>query len=455
MKEVANLNITEKTQKIIDLEQEIMSYTTRIPYYPLVVDEAKGCIVKDIEGNRFIDFFSSAAAINVGHNHPRVIDSIKSQLDKLIHYTPAYFYHYPHAKLAEKLCKITPCSYKKRVAFGLSGSSSIDGAIKLARSYSKKYIFISFYRSYHGTTIGATSVSGISVNMRKNMGPLMPGVYFAPYPDCYRCKYDKKFPSCKLQCFQEFKELFKTIISKDEVAAVILEVIQGDGGIIVPPNEFYEKLNEFCKKNGILIIADEIQTGFGRTGRWFATDHFSLEPDIVVVGKAIASGMPLSGIVAKKEIMESWEAPAFFFNTAGNPLCCVAALETIQIIEDENLLQNAENQGKKLIKRFEDMKLKFDCVGDVRGKGLLIGVDIVESKESKKRNRKKAAKICWRCWEKGLILTFLSDSVLRVIPPLTIKEEQLNKGADIIHESIEDVEKGKVSDKVLEEIKGW
>jgi len=447
--------ITEKTKKIIDLEQEIMSYTTRIPYFPLVVSEAKGCIVKDIEGNRFVDFFSSAAAINVGHNHPRVVNAIKAQLDKFIHYTPAYVYHQPHTELAKKLCEITPSSYKKRVAFGLSGSSSIDGAIKVARSYSKRNLFISFFRSYHGTTIGATSVSGISVNMRKNMGSLNSGVYFAPYPDCYRCKYDKKFPSCNLKCFQEFEELFDMILSPDEIAAVILETIQGDAGIIVPPNQFYERLQEFCQKHGILIIADEIQTGFGRTGKWFATNHFSLQPDIVVVGKAIASGLPLSGIIARKEIMESWEAPAFFFNAAGNPLSCVAALETIKIIEDEKLLKNAKNQGKKLMKRFENMKVKFNCVGDIRGKGLLIGVDIVEDKKSKKRDRKKAAKISWRCWEKGLIQTFLSGSVLRVIPPLTITEEEINKGADIIEETIEDVEKGKISDKVLKKIKGW
>ncbi len=432
-----------------------MSYTTRIPYYPLVVGEAKGCMVKDIEGNEFIDFLSSAAVMNTGHNHPRIVAAIKDQIDKFIHYTPAYMYHVPHAKLGKKLVEITPGAYEKRVAFGLSGSASVDGALKVACSYTKRDVFVSFLRSYHGTTVGAISVSGISLNMRRHMAPLLTKVHFIPYPDCYRCIFDQTSTSCHLKCLQYFEELLQTIIPPEDVAAIILEPIQADAGVIIPPDGYYDRLQRICQGHGILIIADEVQTGFGRTGRWFATNHFSLSPDILVMGKAMASGLPLSALIARKEIMEAWEAPAHFFNTAGNPVSCIAALETIKVIEEEDLLDNAKSKGEMILEGFEAMKDRFECIGDIRGKGLLIGVDIVEDRQSKKRDRNKTAKICWRCWELGLIMVFFSDSVLRVAPPLVISEGEVNQALSIVEKAIHDVEEGRVSDQVLSKIKGW
>jgi len=449
------MRITEKTRHIMDLDEKNMSYTTRIPYYPLVIERAYGCTIEDIEGNQFIDFLSSAAVTNTGHNHPKIINAIKKQLDKFMHYTPAYVYHSPHAELGEKLCEMIPLNYQKRIAFGLSGSSSVDGALKLVRSYTKRNIILSFLRSYHGTTIGAISVSGISLKMRNKLGPLLPEVRFIPYPDCYRCIFGEKYPTCNMRCFSYLEELIQTILPPEEIAAIILEPIQGDAGVIIPPLEYYEKLQNLCREHGILIIADEVQTGFGRTGKWFAFEHFSLEPDVLVMGKAIASGMPLSAIAARKEIMESWEAPAHFFNTAGNPVACVAALETIKIIEKEGLIKNCLVQGEFLVNGFQEMKKLFKCIGDVRGRGLLIGVDIVKNKETKERDYKKTAKICWRCWEKGLILAFFSGSVLRVAPPLIISEKEANAALQIIKEAIEDVENGKVTDELFDIMKGW
>jgi len=449
------MRITEKTRHIMDLDEKNMSYTTRIPYYPLVVERAYGCTIEDIEGNQFIDFLSSAAVTNTGHNHPKIINAVKKQLDKFMHYTPAYVYHSPHAELGEKLCEMIPLNYQKRIAFGLSGSSSVDGALKLVRSYTKRNIILSFLRSYHGTTIGAISVSGISLKMRNKLGPLLPEVRFIPYPDCYRCIFGEKYPTCNMRCFSYLEELIQTILPPEEIAAIILEPIQGDAGVIIPPLEYYEKLQNLCREHGILIIADEVQTGFGRTGKWFAFEHFSLEPDVLVMGKAIASGMPLSAIAARKEIMESWEAPAHFFNTAGNPVACVAALETIKVIEEEGLIENCLVQGEFLVNGFQEMKKLFKCIGDVRGRGLLIGVDIVKNEETKERDYKKTAKICWRCWEKGLILAFFSGSVLRVAPPLIITEKEANASLQIIKEAIEDVENGKVTDELFDIMKGW
>lgn len=451
-------NITEvsdKTYNILERENQNMSYTTRVPYYPLVVDKARGAIVTDIEGNEFIDFLSSAAVVNTGHNHPKVVKAISEQLNKFIHYTPAYMYHEPHADLAEKLIEITPGSFKKRVAFGISGSSSVDGAMKAARRYTGRNKIVSFLRSYHGTTYGSLSVSGYGAEMRRNIHPLVPDVEFIPYPDCYRCIYSQKYPECQLSCFRYFEYLLETVLPKEDVAAVIFEPIQGDSGIVIPPQEYYDKLVDLCRKNNILLIADEVQTGFGRTGKMFACEHFGIEPDIIVLGKAIASGMPLSALVARSEIFESWSAPVHFFNTAGNAISCSASIATIDVINEENLIDNANIQGDYIVDRFKSMMQKYDCIGDVRGTGLLIGVDIVKDRKTKERDVNKTAKICWRCWEKGMILAFFSGSVLRVAPPLILSSEEAEKAMDIIEESIADVENGLVSDDVLKQIKGW
>ena len=295
--------ITHKTDRIMEKEKEFTSYTTRVPYFPLVVEKAEGIYVTDIEGNRFIDMMASAAVVNTGHNHPKVVEAIKKQVDKFIHYTPAYMYHRPHTELSEKLAKIVPFGYKKRVAFGLSGSSSVDGAIKAARAFTGRRCIISFFKSYHGTTMGALSVSGYGSEMKRGMGTLLTDIYFIPYPDAYRGFSEE-------ECLGHLEGLFDTVVPAEEVAAIIYEPFQGDGGILIPKKEFYEKLWDTAKKYGILLIADEVQTGFGRTGKMFASEYYDIEPDLVILGKGIASGMPLSALVGRSHILESWSTPA-------------------------------------------------------------------------------------------------------------------------------------------------
>ncbi|MDD2217308.1 MAG: aminotransferase class III-fold pyridoxal phosphate-dependent enzyme [Eubacteriales bacterium] len=447
--------ITDKTRTIIEEEEKYTSFTTRVPYYPLVVSKAKGVKVIDIEGNEFIDFLSSAAVINTGHNHPAIVEAIKKQLDSFIHYTPAYMYHKPHTELTKKLIEITPGDFEKRVAFSLSGGGSVDGAIKAARKYTKRHRIISFFKAYHGASIGALSVSGYSTAMREGMGPLLEDVTFIPYPDSYRPQFNEELIKNSDACLDYLQNLFDTVLPANEVAAVILEPMQGDAGILLPPQEFYDRLLKMCREHNILIIADEVQTGFGRTGKMFACEHYNLEPDLIVLGKAIASGMPLSAIVGRKEILEAWSAPAHFINTAGNPISCVAALETIKVIEEEKLAENAEKQGELIKDFFNKIKRKYDCIGDVRGTGLLIGVDIIKDPISKERDQVKTAKICWRCWENGLILAFFASNVLRIAPPLVINEEDVMKALHIIENAISDVQNGLIPDSVLEEIKGW
>jgi 4-aminobutyrate aminotransferase len=441
--------------KVISKDAEVMSPASRVPYFPLVIRRGKGATIEDIDGNCYIDFLSSAAVLSTGHAPPRVVAAIKKQADDFIHYTPAYMYHKNMVELAQELCQITPGNNPKKVSFGLSGSDANDGAIKLARRFTKRQKIIAFLRSYHGTTYGAMSLSAISLNMRRNLGPFLPEIYHVPFADCYRCPFKLEPSSCNLACIDYLKMLFDTTIPAEEVAAIIVEPIQGDAGIVVPPDEYLPALKKICEEHGILFIAEEVQTGFGRTGKWFAIDHWNIEPDVIIMGKAIASGMPLSALVARKEIMDSWNAPAHLFTMEGNPVCCAAALATIETIREEDLVEKSREMGDYIKGRFNELKKEHELIGDVRGRGLLIGVDLVTERESKQRAEKAAAKICWRCWEKGLILTFFSKSVLRVAPPLVITRTEAEHALDIIEDSFKELEAGKIPDEVLDNIRGW
>lgn len=437
----------------LERETSVLSPGMRLPFFPLVIKEAKGEIIRDHDNNEWIDFLSSACVTNTGHAHPFIIEKMKAQLDQLVHYNPAYASHEQIVSLSEELIRITPGSFPKRVTFGLSGGDANDTAIKLARSYTKRSKIIAYTRSYHGNTYGALSISAVSLPMRKNMGPLLPDVYHIPFPDVYRSPFHSEEESKR--CILAIEHLFETVCPPEEVAAIIIEPIQGDSGVLVPPQSYINALKQLTAKHGILIVADEVQTGFGRTGEWFASTHFQLEPDLIVLGKAIASGMPLSAVVGRSEIMNSVEPPSGAFSLAANPVACAAALATIQVIEDEDLVSRSNLLGQYIQGYFLRLQEKFEMIGDIRGKGLMIGIDLVEDRNSKIGSSSMAAKICWRCWEKGLFLTFFSGSVLRIAPPLTISEASLEKGLRNIEEAIKDVQQGRVSDEVLDRVKGW
>jgi len=446
---------TDKCTQIVKEDERVISPFTRVPYYPLVIKRGYGAMVEDTDGNQYIDLLSSASALNTGHSHEKVVEAIIEQVREFIHYTPAYMYHEPLVKLAKELIKITPGDCAQKVAFGLSGSDANDGMIKLARAYTGRSKIISFIGAYHGSTYGALSLSAISLNMRKKIGPFVPEIYHIPYPDCYRCTFGKEEKSCNIECLKHLELAFNHYIPAEEVAAVIIEPIAGDIGLVVPPKKYVEKLYDLCKKNGILFVTDEVQQGFGRTGKWFGIENFEVVPDIVVMGKSIASGMPLSAIVARKEIMDSCDAPAHLFTMGGNPVSCKAALATIEIIKDQKLLEHTRQLGEYVKQRFNEMKTKYEIIGDVRGLGLSIGVDLIKDTQTKDRAREAAAKICYRCWEKGVIITFFGNSVLRIQPPLVIKKEQMDKALNIIEEAIQEHIKGDIPDEVLEVAKGW
>ncbi|GHV46475.1 aspartate aminotransferase family protein [Synergistales bacterium] len=445
-----------KCLKVVEEDKALISPGAKLPYYPLAVKRGRGAIIEDIDGNRYIDMLASAGAVNTGHCHPKVVEAVKKQAEELLLYTHVYMYHEPVISLTKELISITPGDYRKRVFYGLCGSDANDGAIKLARVATGRSKIVSFIRSYHGSTYGAISLSAVSLPMSRKIGPLLPDIFHVPFPDPYRPPLPGMTPGQVADyCIDQIKIAFENYMAADEVGAFIIEPIQGDSGLIVPPKKFMKDLRALCDQNGILLISEEVQQGFGRTGKWFGIENFDVVPDAVILGKSIASGLPLSGVVARAELMETLEAPVHLFTAAGNPVCCAASLATIEVIREENLLSRATELGDHAQRRFREMQKKFGFIGDVRGIGLSIGVDLVVDRDTKERHRTAAAKICYRAWEKGLLLSFFSGSVLRIQPPLVITKEELDKALDIIEESMDEFAKGQIPDSVLETVKGW
>jgi len=444
-----------RSGSVVEEDHALLSPSTKLRYFPLVVARARGSKIWDAEGKEYIDFLSGAATVNIGHNHPRVVEAIKEQCDLFLHGCLIYAYYEKPVELARKLIEITPGRFPKKVEYGLSGSDAGDGAIKLARSYTGRPYLISYFNSYHGTTYGSLSLSGITIRLRKKLGPLIPGVHFVHYPNCYRCPFHLEHPACGLYCLGEFEQLFDTVLPPGEVAAVVMEPIQGDAGIIPPPDDYLPRLAELCRRHGILLVADEVQTGFGRSGRWFAVEHWGVEPDILVTAKALAAGMPLSAIVARREIMNSYEAPAHFFTTRANALSCVAALANIQVIEEERLWERASRLGEYAKRRFEEMAERHPLIGDVRGKGFMLGVDLVRDRKTKEPADVETLKVVRTCFERGLILIRFAKSVLRIAPPLVILQEELDRGLEILEEAIGKVERGEVPDEAIRGMTSW
>ncbi len=442
--------------RLVEEDRAITSPGAKVPYYPLVVRKGSGAVIEDADGNSYIDLLASAGAVNTGHCHPRVVEAIQRQAENLILYTHVYMYHEPIIDLTKELIAITPGDYRKRIFYGLCGSDSNDGAIKMARWATGRSKIVAFIRAYHGSTFGALSLSGVSLPMVRGMGPLVPEIYHVPYPDPYRTPFPDMSPDQVSDfCIEQIRIAFSSYLPPDEVAAIFIEPIQGDAGLVVPPLKFMKDLRALCDEYGILLISEEVQQGFGRTGKWFGIENFGVVPDAIVMGKGIASGLPLGGVVARAEYMDNWQAPAHLFTAAGNPVCCAAALATIGVIRDEGLLEHTTKLGEHVMARFRKMQERFEIIGDVRGIGLSVGVDLVTDRTTKERNRIAAAKICYRAWEKGLLLSFFSGSVFRIQPPLVISREQMDIALDSIEESFEDFTAGRIPDSVLDTVKGW
>lgn len=434
----------------VQRDQKVMAECSKIKYYPFVITKGRGSIVEDVDGNQFIDLLSSAACMNLGHSHPKVVEAIKKQAEDLTHYTTAYFYNTKAIEFAEKLVQITPGTFPKKVIFGLTGSDSNDGAIKVARAYTGRSKIIAFNGAYHGATFGALSLTHISLNMRRKIGATLPDIFSFDFPDTYRKGSDDA-----QRCIQQIESAFSSYLPPEEVAAIIIEPIQGDAGILVPPKEFMQDLANLCKKHGILFISEEVQQGFLRTGKWFGIDHFDIIPDLVILGKPVGGGMPLSAIVGRSEIIDSLGAPAHLFTFSGNPVSCAAGLASLEVLSEPGFAKDVNQKGAVMKSLLEKLAEKYDLIGEVRGLGLSWAVDLVQNKETKIAASEAAAKICYRAWEKGVILITLAGNVLRIQPPLIITEKEIIRAVQIIDESIGDYLNGNIPDSALEVIKGW
>jgi len=443
------------SSQLIEKYRKYFSSSQAFKYFPLVVAKARNSRVWDMEGREYIDFLSSAATYNVGHSNEEVLRAVKAQLEKFMHYC-LYLYHEPAIELAENLVKITPGSFEKKVAIGLSGGDANDTALKAALVYTRRQVIVPFDYSYHGTTALDIAVSGSFSPELRGLIPFR-NVYFAEYPDTYRCIDNIDDP---VECGETYLSRFEDLVRRiggSNIAAVIIEPIQGDGGVLIPPGNFIKGVRRITEEHGIVLIDDEVQTGMGRTGRMFAIEHYAVEPDVMVLGKALGGGMPVSAVVGRREIMDSAPPQSFFATSAAHAASVAGALAVIRYVVENKLADRARELGNYALKRLNELREKYEIVGDVRGLGLMIGVDIVTDKKSKKPDRVTALKIIWRAWEKGLIMMTYGKygNVLRIAPPLTIPREDLDKGIDIIEESIRDVVSGKVPDEVVEKMTAW
>ena len=431
-----------KARELVKRDEASIS-PSYVRYYPLVIESGKDCIVKDVDGNDYIDFNSGLACLNVGHSHPKVVNAIKNQCDRFLHYSNTDFYYREVVNLAEKLFEITPGRFKKKVYSGNSGAEAVEAAIKLSKWHTRKHQFIAFIGGFHGRTLGALSLTGSKLVQRRHYFPMLPGVTHVPYPYCYRCPFKLSYPDCNYWCVDFIDELvLQKYVPPEEVVGVVFEPIQGEGGYVVPPPEYFQRLKKLADKYGFILIDDEIQSGMGRTGRWFAIEHWKVEPDVICAAKALASGLPLGATVARARLMD-WEGGSHASTFGGNPLACAAALAVIDVINEEKLLENAEKQGNYIMKWLQNLKEEREIVGDVRGKGLMIGIEIVEDKETKNPEADKAKEIMLRCWKRGIAIIACGVSTVRIVPPLTITRELVDAGLEIIEDVIKEVEKEK------------
>ena len=402
------------------------------------VASASGALIRDVEGREFIDFAGGIGVMNVGHSHPRVVAAIKDQAEKFTHTCFMVLPYEAAVKLAEKICAFTPGSFPKTALFLNSGAEAVENAIKIARYYTKRPAVIAFENAFHGRTLLAMSLTSKVKPYKFGFGPFAPEVYRMPYAYCYRCPFGLKYKSCEVACADYLKEFFISHVAAESTAALIVEPVMGEGGFITPPPEYFPKLIKMCHDNGIVFIADEIQTGMGRTGKMFAMEHWHVEPDLMTVAKSLAAGMPLSAVVGRKEWMDAVHPLGIGGTYGGNPVACRAGLAVMEIFEEENLLRKAEALGKKLLERFHALESEYELIGDVRGIGPMLALELVKDRETKEPAADDAKALTKICYEKGLILLSCGNfgNVIRALMPLVITDEQLDKGLAIMEEGL-------------------
>jgi len=408
--------------------------------YPMVAKRGRGAMIEDVDGNLFLDFAAGIAVVSTGHCHPRVVEAIQKQAAELIHISGTDFYQPNMVELAELLAAVAPGKEAKKVFFGNSGTEAIEAAIKLARYHTRRDKIIAFHGCFHGRTMGSLSLTASKAAQRKGFGSLLAGVFHIPYPNSYRCPYGNPSPCTCVEAATFLEtEIFKRLVDPEEVAAVFIEPIQGEGGYLPASKEFLLELQRICRKHGILLVCDEVQSGMGRTGKWWASDHAGIEPDILCVAKGIASGMPLSATIARASVMD-WKPGSHASTFGGNPVCIAAALATMDLLETQ-YIENARRVGEFLMNRMADWPSRHSSVGDVRGKGLMIGVEIVRDQKSKEPAGDLREAIVDLAFQKGVLFLGAGENSIRIAPPLVVNEEQAAFAAQTLEACISEVEK--------------
>jgi 4-aminobutyrate aminotransferase len=427
-----------KAKQVVEQDTKYMSpsYTRD---YPLVAKRGQGTIVEDVDGNRFLDFAAGIAVCSTGHCHPKVVEAIQKQAAELIHMSGTDFYYESMPQLAKKLAATMPGTELKKTFLTNSGTEAVEGAIKLARYATKRDKMIAFYGCFHGRTMGALSLTASKATQRKGFGALLSGVEHIPFPYAYRCELGHGAETCGAEILEQLEgQIFKRLFDPEDVAGIIIEPIQGEGGYVPAPKFFLQELQAICRKHGILLIADEVQSGMGRTGKWWAYEHAGIEPDIVCSAKGIASGMPLGAFVARESIMK-WKAGSHGTTFGGNPVCIAAALATMDLIES-GYLENAAKMGDYLFGALGDWTKKFKIVGDVRGRGLMIGIEVVRDQGTKEKAAHLRNAIVDSAFNKGLLVLGAGENTIRVSPPLLIDQEQADFAVRTLEECIREAE---------------
>ncbi len=426
--------------KVIARDQAVLSPSYTRPY-PLVVGRGEGAIIEDVDGNRFLDLNAGIAVAATGHCHPRVVEAIRRQAERLLHMSGTDFYYENMVELAEKLARIAPGGIDRRVYFGNSGTEAIEAAIKMARYHTGRDKFIAFFGGFHGRTLGSLSLTGSKTVQRKGFGPLLPGVTHIPFAYCYRCAYNRKPETCAVECVKVIEDqLTRHILPAEEIAAIVLEPVQGEGGYVVPPQKFFDELQRVATKLGIAIIADEVQSGMGRTGKMWASSHFDLVPDIMAVAKGIASGLPLGATIARVELMQ-WKPGAHASTFGGNPVAVASALATLELLEEE-LVENAARIGRFLLDRMREWPRRFRHVGDVRGMGLMLGVEFVKDQETRERYTELRDRLTDLAFQRGMLVLGAGTNSIRLCPPLVLTRDQADFAITTLEECLAELHQG-------------
>jgi 4-aminobutyrate aminotransferase/(S)-3-amino-2-methylpropionate transaminase len=405
---------------------------------PVYVAKAEDAWLEDVDGNRYVDFAGGIGCINVGHRREAVVAAIREQLDRYLHTCVQVTPYEGYVRLAERMNEVTPGRFRKKTLFVNSGAEAIENAVKIARVHTGRPGIIAFEDAFHGRTMMTLALTSKTHPYKTGFAPFPSDVYRIPYAYCYRCSYSLRYPSCDVFCASHLEDTFKRVVAAEEVAAVIAEPVLGEGGFVVPPKEFFRILIDICHNHGVLFIADEVQSGFGRTGKLFASEHYGIEPDIVVTAKSLGGGLPLAAVTGRAEIMDAPGPGGLGGTFAGNPLSCAAALAVLDIFEHENLLERANALGNRFQKRAREWQERWPMIGDVRGLGAMQAIELVQSPEKREPAADEANQIVQYCYEHGLIVLSAGSysNVIRVLVPLVATDAQMDEGLDVLEAAL-------------------